>query len=140
MPQIHGRNSLLHIWDNAGTSRNVTFDLSSITLSFGRDNPAATTFGDDSVQRISGIRDATLSGAFIWNTDTNALRDVIEDLTSTSTVTLLRWMPGGCTTGCPFWTGCFLLSAYEENSTLDGAIQSTFSFQLASGSLSASAV
>lgn len=141
MPQIHGRNSLLHIWDNAGTSRNVTFDLSSITLSYSRDNPAVTTFGDDSVQRISGIRDATLSGAFIWNSDSaSGLRDVIEDLTSTSTVTVIRWLPGGCTTGCPIWTGCYLLSAYEENATLDGAVQATFTFQLAAGSLTACAL
>lgn len=140
MPQIHGRNSILRIYNAAGNVKNISADLSSVTLSWSRDNPTVTTFGDDSVQRISGIRDATLSGAFIWNSDASALQETLEELTSVSTVTLVTWFPGGSTTGCPNWTGCFLLSAYEENATLDGAVTATFSMQLASGSLSASVV
>jgi len=140
MPQIHGRNWSLHIWDNSAASRNATPDLTSLSLSWSRNNPDATTFGKDSVQRISGLRDATLSGAFIYNTDTNGIRDVLEDLTSTSTVTLLKFISASGVAGCPMWTGCFLLSAYEESVPLDGPVAATFTFQLASGSLSASVV
>lgn len=140
MPQIHGRNSVLHIWDNSGASQNATGDLTSVTMSWSRDNPAATNFGDDSVQRISGIRDVTLNGAIIWNSGTNAVENVLTTLAAGSVMSLVRWLPGGCTTGCPAYTACMLLSAYEESATLDGPVTATFSFQLASGSLTASSV
>lgn len=140
MAQIHGRNSVLHIWDNSGASQNATGDMTSVTMSWSRDNPAATNFGDDSVQRISGVRDVTLTGAIVWNSGTNTVTNILSTLASGSTMSLVRWLPGGCTTGSPQYTACMLLSAYEENATMDGPVTATFTFQLASGSLTASTV
>lgn len=139
MAKRHGRNFIVHAWDNAGGSQNITPDLTSVTLSFTRDNPAVTTFGKDSVQRISGIRDATVTGAAVYDNET-ITASLLRDLQSSSTVTLLRLIPAGSTTGCPMWTGCFLLSAYEETAPIDGPVAATFTFQLASGSLSASVI
>lgn len=139
MAQIHGRNSVLHVWDAAGASQNVTGDLTSITLSYTRDNPVVSTFGDTATGRIDGLRDATLNGAIVWNGNVGATC-LLVSLLNASTVNIVRWMPGGSTTGCPFYTACMLLNSYEENSTMDGAVTATFAFQLASGSVTASIV
>ena len=141
MPNIHGRNSLLHVFDNAGTSRNISGDLNSYSLAWTRDNPATTTFGKDSVQRISGIRDATMSIAGIWNTETASGNDVVMNgLLGGSANALIRFMPAGCTTGCVFYTGCFLVSQYQMQAALTGAVAWTGTMQLSSGSISASSV
>lgn len=140
MPQMQGKNSVLHIWDSAGTSRNISGDLNSVTLTYTRENVDVTTFGDDAMQRLSGLRDATLSIAGVWNTGTGNINDVMDDLMNGSVITLVRWMPGGSTAGCPFWTGCFLANSYEENSNLTGPVAFTAAFQFAAGSLSASTV
>ncbi len=139
--RIHGRNQILHLWDSAGTSRHVSGDLNNITLSWSRSNPETTTLGNDSIQRISGLRDATLSITAIWNSESaSGINDVLDDLMSGSVVTLLRYLPGGCTTGCQFWTGCFLLSSWETAGPLDAPVGMSAEFQLASGSLSASVI
>lgn len=140
MPQIHGRNALLHVWDSAGTSRNISGDLNNIVLAWSKANADVTTLGDDTNQRISGIRDATLTGAAIWNTGTGNVDDVMDDLMSGSTIALIKYMPGGCTTGCPMYTACMLLNAYEVTAPLNGAVAAAFTFEMASGSVSASSV
>ena len=141
MPQIHGRSSLFHIFDNAGTSRNISGDLNSYSLAWTRDNPATTTFGKDSVQRISGIRDATLSIAGIWNTESASGNDaVMNGLLAGSANALIRFMPAGCTTGCVHYTGCFLVNQYQMQAALTGAVAWTGTMQLSSGSISASSV
>ena len=141
MPQIHGRLSLFHIWDNAGTSRNMTGDLTTYSLSWTRDNPVTTTFSKESQQRISGIRDAVLSIASIWNTESASGVDTIMNaLLTGSANTLVRFMPAGCTSACVFYTGCFLTSQYQMQSALNAAVAATATFQLSSGSISASSV
>jgi len=140
MPQILGRNSILHIWDNAGTSRNVSGDLNNIVLSWTRANADMTTFGKDTTQRIAGVRDATLTAAAIWNTGTGNIDDIMDDLLSGSTITLMKFMPGGSTAGCPVYSACMLVNQYQVTAPLAGAVAAAFTMEMAAGSMSASTV
>lgn len=140
MPQVHGRNSVLHVWDSSGTSRSLTGDMTNVTLSWSRTNSEMTAFTDDTVQRLSGIRDATLTGAAVWNNDTNQIETVLQGLLTASANTLLRYFPAGCISGSAFYTGCFLLNQYQVQSPVDGVVTATFAFEISSGSLTASTV
>ena len=140
MPQVHGRNSILHVWDSAGTSRNMTADMSNITLSWTRNNVNSTTMSKETNQRFPGIRDATLTGTAVWNTDTNQVDGIMSALMAASLNTLLRYIPGPCTTGCAFYTGCFLINQWQVQSPLEGMVTAQFAFQISSGSLSASSI
>lgn len=129
------------LWDSGGTSRMLTQDLNSYGLAWTRDNPATTTFGKESVQRISGIRDATLSLAGIWNEEAASGIDIVlSGLLAASNNALVRFMPAGCISGCAFYTGCFLVSQYQMTAALNGAVAITATLQLSSGSISASTV
>ena len=82
-----------------------------------------------------------VSIAGIWNTETASGNDVVMNgLLAGSANTLIRFMPAGCTTGCVFYTGCFLVSQYQMQSALTGAVAWTGTLQLSSGSISASSV
>ena len=141
MTQIHGRNATVIMYDAGGASQNIAGDINSYTLTWSRDNPDVTTFTKDTVQRISGIRDATMSIAGIWNTESASGNDaVMNGLLAGSANALIRFMPAGCTTGCAHYTGCFLVSQYQMQAALTGAVAWTGTMQLSSGSISASSV
>lgn len=140
MANQHGTNTKLHVSDSSAASQDLSGDLNNVTLSWSRNNAIVTALGDNSVQRISGLRDATITATVVWNSGTNAATCVIGGLMGASAITLVKWMPAGCITGCLMWTGCFLPSAYDETGPIDGAVGATFTLQLASGSLSASTV
>lgn len=141
MPFAHARNGKLFAWDSSGTCRDISGDLNNITLAWNRDNPETTTLGKDTIQRMAGLRDVTLTGAAVWNSDSGSgAWDVLDDLMSGSIVTLLKYVPGASITGCPMLTGCFLISALGLAGPVNAPTGLTFSFQIASGSLSASTV
>ena len=141
MPFIHGMNSVIFVWDSAGTCRNISGDLNSVTLGWTRDNPDVTTFSHNDIARIAGLRDAQLSGAGVWNTDdTTGIDAVFAGLLSSSVNTLVKWCPGACSSGSPLYTACFLLSQYEVSGPVNGPVGVSYTFQLSSGSLSASSV
>jgi len=120
----------------------VSGDLNSVTLSWTRDNPDVTTFGDVNVNRLTGIRDATLNGAGIWNSDTNATDDVFSALMNASNVnTMIAWAPAGCAvSGCPLYSGCFQINEYSPTGPVNGPVAYSWAFQLASGSITTGSV
>jgi len=131
------------VWDSAGTCRNVSGDLNSVTLAWTRDNPDTTTLGKVNVQRITGIRDAQLSGAGIWNSDnTTGTDDIFSALMGASNVhTMVAWAPAGCAvSGCPLYSGCFQISQYEPTGPVNGPVAYNWTFQLSSGSITAGSV
>ena len=141
MPQIHGRNTVLELFDSSGASATVSGDLNQFSLSWTRNNADVTTFGKDTTHRISGLRDYELSGTAIYNSDTaSAVQVALAGHMTGSANALFRWYPAAKTTGCEFWTGCALLSSYSEAAPVDGAVTLSFALQAGSGSLTASTV
>ncbi len=141
MAFIHGRNAVLIVDDSAAASQNFTGDMNSISLAWTRDDPVTTTLGKDTQQRISGIRDAQLTGAFIWNQSSASTVDtVMQGLMNGSLISRIKFYPAGQVAGCAFYTGCFLVSQYNVQAALNGAVNGTLTFMHASGSLTASTV
>jgi hypothetical protein len=132
----HGRNAQLFVTDNFGTCRNVSGDLNNIVLTWLRDNPDATTMTYDSHQRIPGLRDATLTGAYVWNgAETTAVPQVLDGLLTGSANALVQFAPAGSITGCPLYTACMLVNSHAITAPVNGVVAGTYAFALASGSL-----
>jgi len=140
MPTLHGSNYRIHMEDTAGASQNVGGDFNNVTFSWTRDNPDTTTFSKDSIQRMAGLRDATVSVTALWNNAANGATCIFGALMPGSTITRVKLFPAGSTTGCTFWTACFLPSKYEEVAPVNGPMAANYELQLASGSISASTV
>jgi hypothetical protein len=135
---VHGRNAVVHIDDATGASRNLSGDMNSVTIAWSKDNPTVTTFGDNHQQRVPGIGDATLNGAFIWNGDDQVASSIAQlflDIQNASTINLIKVAPAGSVTGCPLYTACWVLSAFDINAPVSGVVAGTFAWQLASGSV-----
>ena len=141
MPYIHGRNSALAIWDTSGASQLVQGDLTSFTFSWTRDNPETTTMGKDTKQRIAGVRDAKLSLAGIYSSSAaNVLDTVIKAHMAASSNALVNVYPAGVTSGCAFYTACFLVSEHSLQTSVTAAVSVTTALDVSSGSISASVV
>ncbi len=140
--QVHGKNSILVIWDATGASRNVSGDMNSITMTWSRDNTDSTTFGQDSTQRVPGIYDAKLTGGAIFSgQDTTGIDAVMANIMAASLNTLVHYLPAGSRSGSPLYSGCFLVDQWEISGAVKSTVAATWSFSLASGSLTiASAV
>lgn len=139
--QIHGRNTILELWDAAGASQGVSGDLNNVTLSWSRSNADVTTFGNTYTQRISGMRDYNLQCTAIYNAESaSGVNAVLAGLLNASLNTLFKWYPATKTTGCEYWTGCTLVQAYQEGAPVNGAVTLTFTLEGSTGSLSASTV
>ena len=134
--QVHGRNSLLIVEDGSSTSRNVSGDMNSIVLTWSRDNPVTTTMGNDTQQRISGMRDVVLTGAYIYNgQETTGVPQVMDTLLAASNIAVVKFAPAGSVTGCPLYTACMLINNHQVSAPVNGAVTGTFGFEIASGSL-----
>lgn len=140
MAQIHGLNTRIFIWDADGASRNISADFNSATMNYTRQTAETTTFSDTDVNRVPGVRDAQLSGAGIWNSGASNLDSILQAIMTASIFTLLKFFPGGCTTGCPFYTGCFLLTQFDITAGITAPVAFNYTFLLGNGSLSASTV
>lgn len=141
MPYQHGRNGVLVVWDSSAASRNISGDITDVSYSGKRNNPEVTGLGDDSIQRIAGLRDVTLQANCIYNTDAGSgVYDVLDDLMSGSAITLVKYYPVGTITGCAFLTGCMLISSLGVKGPVNAPVGLSFEMQLASGSMSGSTV
>ena len=136
MPYVHGRNAKLLVTESAGSTRDVSGDSNSITLTWTRDNPDVTTFGQDTHQRIGGLHDATMTGAYVFNTtESCGVPQVFDNLISGSYVTYIQYAPGGSITGCPLYTACMLVNSHSHTAGVNAAVAGTWAMQIASGSL-----
>ena len=138
MPFSHGRLAVFTLEDTAAASYGVSPDLTSIAHSWTRDNPLTTTMGKDTNTRIAGIRDYSISLAYIWNGDAgsaSALPQILDALLAASGVTQIRYAPGGSISGCPLYTACMLVSQHDHTAPVNGVVAGTGTLQIASGSL-----
>jgi len=134
--QVHGKNSLLIIWDANGASQNVSGDMNSIALAWTRTNTDSTTFGQNSIQRVPGIYDAKLNGGAIFNAlNATGIDDVMSQVMAASLNTLVAYYPAGSRTGSPLYTACYLVDNWNLTAAVNATVAATWSFSLASGSL-----
>lgn len=138
---IHGRNAKLFVWDAAAACRDVSGDSNDITLNWTRSDVDTTTFGNDTMQRIAGIRDATLSFAALYNGGSPTGIDFVSAcLMTASGPQLIKFLPAGCITGCTYYAACMLLDKWDIKAVVTDHVAVTGEFHMASGSVTASQV
>src|SRR3989337_1684641 len=136
MAEVHGKNSVIFVTDSGGTCRNLSGDMNNIVLSWSKANVDVTTFGKSDVDRIPGIRDATLAGAgFYDETDTTGIHAVLQGIMAASVNTCIIYAPGGSVSGCQLISGCYLIASYEITGPIAAAGAAAFSFEQTAGSL-----
>ncbi len=142
MAAVHGKDVKILVWDSTGSSRDISPDMNSITLTHTRDNPTITTFSQTTESRIAGIRDGQLSGAGIYNSSCAnlAAASILDELMAGSLITTVQIAPAGSVAGRPKYTACMLLSQFEVQGTNTAPVGISFTFQMASGSISASTI
>lgn len=138
MAQQHGTNAIIEIWDTSSASQDLSGDTTSYTISWTKDNPDSTTLGNDTHQRISGLRDANLSFSSIYDTQaTSGVDAVMRAILAGSGNTLVKLYPGGNITGCPVYSACMQANAWEMTAPVDGIVTATGGFDISSGSITA---
>lgn len=135
----HGRNAKIWVDDTGGACTLVSGDLSSIVFTWTRDNPDVTTFGQDTHQRIAGLRDATITGAYVWNgadiAAGSAAAQLLDLLLTGSGVTRVQYAPAGSITGCPLYTACMLVNSHSHTAGVNAPVVGTFGLHIAAGSV-----
>ena len=138
MGQIHGTVAELRIDEADGTEQTISGDLNNITFTRSKNNPEVTTFGDNTVNRLDGLRDLVLDATGVFNSTTAGnIIPLLDDLDAGSSVTLVKYLPAGSVTGEPIYTACMLLNNYAINEPLDGVVTVNFSMAIANGSMTA---
>lgn len=136
MAQQHGTKAVIVVWDTGGTCRFISGDTTSYTISWTKDNPDSTTLGNDTHQRISGLRDGNLSFSSIYDTTaTTGIDAIMRDIIAGSANTLVHLAPGGSISGSPLYSACMLANAWEMTVPVDGIVTATGGFDISSGSI-----
>ena len=137
--QIHGTNGIFHIVASVG-SLNISGDLNSVALKWDKNNPDVTTFGDNTIQRISGLRDYSVDFAGIFNSGASTVNSFLVADMNASVPTIFSYAPGGSISGSPVYSGCALLSSYSITGPVNGPVAVAFTLQSATGSLTAACI
>ncbi|MHA2062940.1 MAG: hypothetical protein ACXABY_01020 [Candidatus Thorarchaeota archaeon] len=138
MANVHGSKAVLKIDDIAGASWDVSGDITSVTFTRSKNNPEATTFGDNTVQRIDGLRDVTMDVTAIFESACGAgVVGILDGLYAGSLISRTQYFPGGslASAGCPYYTACMRVNSYAQNSPVDGITTVNFSMAVGSGSV-----
>ena len=138
MANVHGSKAVVKIDNMAGASWDVSGDITSVTFTRTKNNPEATTLGDNTVQRIDGLRDLTMDVTAIFESACGAgVVGILDDIHAGSLLTLTQYAPSGCTaaSGSPLYTACMRLNNYAYNSPVDGITTINFSLAIGSGSV-----
>ena len=141
MPNVHGSKAKVWLDNAAGVCVNVSGDTTGVTFTRTKNNPEATTLGNTTVQRIDGLRDATMDVTAIFNgCVVSGIVTVLDELLAGEVNTRGQYFPAGETSGCPVYTGCMRLNNYAQNSPVDGIVTVNFSMAIGSGSMGAACV
>ena len=138
MPNVHGSKAKVFIDNAAGACQDVSGDVTGVTFTRTKNNPESTTLGHNTVQRIDGLRDATMDVTAIFNSaSTPGIVGMLNTLYTGSSLVRVAYCPAGCVAGCPVYTGCMRLNNFAESSPVDGIVTVNFSMAIGSGSITA---
>jgi len=134
----HARNVSIYIDTAAGASTSITGDANELTVDLSAEAPEVTSFGDNTVPRLSGgVTDFTMSINGFFNQGATAATCILEALLAQATY--VQWGVTGSTTGCPKKCACVVMTAFNMSWGVNDAISFTSEFSGRSGSITASA-
>jgi hypothetical protein len=141
MANVHGSKAKIYVDDMAGACQDISGDVTSVTFTRSKNNPEATTFGDNTVQRIDGLRDVSMDVSAIFESAcANGVVGVLDDIYAGSLISRIQYLPAGSQAGSPIYTACMRLNNYAHNSPVDGITTVNFSMAIGSGSMTAACI
>jgi hypothetical protein len=124
----HGKEAVFKIDDSAGTLRDISDVLNSVSISREADTAEVSVLGTDDKAYISGLRDATISIEGMSDVTTEGyLTGVL------GVVTDFEFYPAGEASGQVKYTGTAILTSFESASELGGAVTVSGEFQVTGG-------
>ena len=139
MSQAHGNQAVIHIIGSLA-SLNATGDLNNFTVRWDKNNPEVTTYGFNTVQRISGVRDYSIDLAGIYNSGATCVYSQLVSEMNASTLTFFRIAPTGSISGSVVFSGCAFVSTVGLTGPQNGPVAMTFTIQSGAGSLTAACI
>jgi hypothetical protein len=138
MTKIVGRNASIYVDDNSAACKAISADLSTATLTGGAESPEVTGFGDTTRQRlVNGLQEWELGvEGFVHDQGATTAGCILFPLLSGSTY--IQFGPNGSAAGNPKFTGCAVLTEFNQDFNVEDAATFSATFVSRSGSLSAS--
>jgi len=136
MANVHGSKAKVYMDNAAGACQDISGDLTAVTFTRTKNNPESTTFGDNTVQRIDGLRDVTMDVTAIFNSASGTgIIGILDEAYAGSLISRIQYMPGASVAGSPVYTACMRLNNFAQNSPVDGVTVVNFSMAIGSGSV-----
>ena len=130
MAKQSGLGDYLAVDDSGGTLRDISNDLTTITLSIGQNLLDVTGLDKSAMERLIALGDGSFALTGVFNSASNKSHDVFKTRTGTRTV---DYKVGGNTTGTPYLTMECLVTSYNPTHGSDGSLNFTAGLQLQSG-------
>ena len=121
----HGKNAVFKFDDSGGTLRDVSNVLTDVAVSRTADLAEVSAFSNSSNAYISGLKDATISVSGDYDSTVNGY------LVGVLGVEVdFEFYPIGTTSGYPKSSGKVILTSYDRNPDVAGAVTFTANFQV----------
>lgn len=124
----HGKASYVNLDDAGGSPTDISAYITGVSLPRSADVVDVTTLGDASKDYIGGLLDGTLSMEGKWDDTIDAILAAALGVAKT-----FIYGPAGSTGGYVKYTGEAIMTGYELESSLDGAVSFTAEFQVTGG-------
>lgn len=131
MAKVSGLTTSVTVDDSAGTGRDISNDITSITVNTPRGAQDITGLDKSAVERLLLLADGSVSLTGVFNTAANKSHDVFKTIptqSGTTTRTVVVVYPGPATL-----TMEMVLTDYSLNRGQDGSLVWTVPGQLANG-------
>ena len=92
---------------------NLTSSIAAVTLEITSAEQEVTAFGDEFVQRIGGLKDASISIDFHQDFGASSVDATLFPLLGTNATVVITPTSGSVSATNPSYTGTFLVSSYQ---------------------------
>ena len=121
----HGSNAVFKFDDSGGTIRDISNVLTDVSVSRTSDIAEVSAFSNTSKAYVSGLLDATITCSGDYDSTVNGyLVGVL------GTEVDFEFYPIGTTSGYPKTTGKVILTSYDRNPDVAGAVTFSANFQV----------
>lgn len=132
MAKVTGLGDYLAIDDSGGTARDISDNVTSLTINSSQNLFDVTTLSKSAIERLIGLNDLTIDVTATVDTAANKSLAVFKILSGTRTIT---YSMGGNTSGKPRLQVECLMTGAPISRGADGALEISANFALQSGTV-----